>query len=310
MIERSLPGTAVIAVTHNSSGMILDWLRALKNCSGAPPLELCVVDAGSRAEEVSFLREHVAPSVDELIELPNVGFGRACNAGVAATDARVLVFTNPDTRVQSLPDAIVTGASIEGTLLSAMALEPDGALIPFGFEHLPSFSWQARGLLLGQRGDVFRFTAEDPAWVPGATLVIARSDFEATGGFPRDIFMYYEDADLCAKHTQRGGRIRVDPSFIVKHGGGSSAPLSVELDGVGCQSGRIFAARHGHRWHAVALYVLLVAWYMPRRVVLTLLRRAAGRPTAPTIRHLVLSLLFPSIVKRRLGYSAPSEGRP
>lgn len=305
--DASPPVAAVIAVAHNSSESILGWLEALEVLragTGAPRLETCVVDNGSRPGELRFLREHVAPRVDVLVESANVGFGRGCNAGAAATRAPVLIFTNPDTRVRSLPDDVVRGRSIEGTVLAGLGLQADGTSIPLAFEHLPTFWWEARKLLLGGYTDTYTRTAVDPTWALGAALVIARADFEAVGGFCDEIFLFFEDADLCAAHATRGGRVRVDPGFVVEHqGSASSAPTSLELDTVSRQSGRIFAARHGAPWQGAALYLLLVLWYAPRRVAMTLLRRARGQPAAPSIRRLVLSLMFPSIVKRRLGAS-------
>jgi N-acetylglucosaminyl-diphospho-decaprenol L-rhamnosyltransferase len=301
----ALPVATVVVVTHNSSGSILGWLGAVEALSSgteAPRLETCVVDNGSRPDELAFLRQHVGPRVDVLVESSNVGFGRGCNAGAAATRAPVLIFTNPDTRVRSLPDDVASNRPIDGTVLAAMGMEADGSLVPLAFEHLPTFRWEARSLLLGGFIEVYARTAVEPAWALGAALVMARTDFEAVGGFYDKIFLFFEDADICASHVARGGHVRVDPSFVVEHEGSTSTSnTSLELDTISRESGRIFAARHGSGWHAAALYCLLVVWYMPRRVAMTLLRRALGRPASPSIRRLVLSLLFPSVVRRRLG---------
>lgn len=298
------PIAAVVAVTHNSSHAIDSWIDALTALG--VPLELCVVDAGSRPDELARLRERVGGRA-RLVEVDNVGFGRACNAGAAATTAPALIFTNPDTRVRALPSELTSGGSIAGTVLGAIELEADGTRTPLGYAHLPSAGWETRDLLLGNHSNAYVRTAERPAWVSGAALAMARSDFVRAGGFSDELFLYFEDADLCATHVERGGGVRVDPAFVVEHDGGQSSqdhPVGVELDGVARQSGRIFARRHGGRGgraRAAGLYALLLAWYVPRRVAISLLRRLRGRPAPASLRELALNLAFPSRVKRRLG---------
>ena len=88
--DASPPVAAVIAVAHNSSELdcrLAGGAGGAARRPGAPRLETCVVDNGSRPDELRFLREHVAPRVDVLVESANVGFGRGCNAGAAVTQA-------------------------------------------------------------------------------------------------------------------------------------------------------------------------------------------------------------------------------
>lgn len=295
---------AVVAVSHNSSRAIVGWLDAL--AALPQPVEPCVVDSGSRPQELERLRELLEQRGVPLVALPNVGFGRACNAGAAATTAPTVIFSNPDTRILSLPAAVAAGDSIAGTAIGAFDTDPDGRPFPLAFAHLPTARWEALGMLFGRHVDVYPRTAQEPAWLSGAALAMARADVERIGGFSDELFLYFEDADLCARHVEQGGRVRVDPAFRVEHDGASSSephgpPL--DLDGIGRRSGRIFAARHGRRGDAVLLYLLLVCWYLPRRVAMALAARALGRPSNVPIRTTVSGLLFPSRTMRRLGAS-------
>jgi len=301
--EHAPPIAAIVVVTHNSSQVIPGWLDAVEALAETNALELCVVDSGSSEEELQVLRDQVGGRVGALVTLPNVGFGRACNAGAEATSAPVLLFTNPDTRVLSLPAAVQAGEPIDGSVLGAYCLEPDGSRSPLGFRHFPMARLEARNLLLGGHTDTYPRTADNPEWVLGAALAVSRTDFKRIGGFYSGLFLYFEDADLCAVHVERGGRIALDTGFVVEHkGADSSQPrYDVHLDGVARQSGRIFAARHGRRWHAAALYALFVLWYVPRRVAFALVRRALGRYGKGSIRVLVRDLLLPGRVIRRLG---------
>jgi hypothetical protein len=294
---------AVVTVTHNSGHVIEDWLDALERVGGRERLELCVVDSGSRPEERRLLAERVAPRVDVLLERPNLGYGRCSNEGAAASRAPVLLFTNPDTRVRRLPDSAWEG-DLGGRVLGAFKLVAGAPDKPLGFAHPPDARHEAQELLLGRWSRGYARSADAPAWVSGAALLVARSDFERAGGFPPDHFLYFEDADLCARHRARGGRVALDPGFVVEHGSGRSSAVedpervASALDAVNRLSARTFAARHGRAWHRPLLYALLALAYVPRQVVARLLGRRGRR--AGAMSH-ALDLLYPARALRRLG---------
>jgi GT2 family glycosyltransferase len=242
---------------------------------------------------------------------PNLGYGRCSNLGAAAaTDADVLVFTTPDTRVSSLPSCVRNGSPRSGVVLGAVNYN-NGRVLPTGFRHMPSARHESRQLLLGRFSGGYRAAWDDPAWVSGAALIIARDDFKRIGGFSREIFLYFEDADLCARHRERGGTVAIEPDFVIDHEPGTSSSGWCDLDGVARWSGRIFATRHGGWAGAAALYVLLAGYYVPRRVVFTLLRKLFGRGESVRVKQLVLDLLRPRRVLRRLAVpdTLPAESR-
>jgi N-acetylglucosaminyl-diphospho-decaprenol L-rhamnosyltransferase len=302
-------GAAVIVVTHNSGGVIEDWLESLEPFSAREQLELCVVDCGSSPDQVELLRERVAPRVHHLVLERNVGFGAGCNAGAAATAAPVLVFLNPDARLDRLPAGLLDPARVGGTIHgSAVRSQAGGPTRPSGFSALPSARHEAASLVFGRLSRTYQRAWTSPAWVSGGSMVLARRDFEAVGGFDPSIFLFFEDADLCARHRRRGGDVVVDPRFEVIHRGGAGsgdAPDSPSLDAVARQSARLFISRwSGHPVRAVLLYLVLATFYVPRRMAVEMAR---GRgPVIP----MALDLLFPSRVRRRLGASPRPAVRP
>ena len=296
------PRLAAVAVTFNSSGEIHDWISSFEDSGLRDQVELCVVDSGSKPEERLLLTETVAPRVDEFVLRPNWGYGRCCNVGAAHTKADTLLFLNPDAELVSLPSRFLTHGLPDGMLLGAMKRLEDGRLRPLGFTHLPDARWQAENMLLGRFSRAFRYTAERPAWVSGAAMLIKRADFEAVGGFSEDIFLYFEDADLCARHRRRGGIVEVDSEFLIDHAGQASSSGEHGLDAVSRWSGRIFVSRHGGALRARLLYALLVVYYLPRKVLVSLVRRVLGRGSfGRPISQIVLDMLHVRRVLRRLG---------
>jgi N-acetylglucosaminyl-diphospho-decaprenol L-rhamnosyltransferase len=298
------PDAAVIIVSHNSAEPLVACLDALDALAARPRLEICVVDSGSSPEQRSRIRRNIAPRVDHLLERPNLGFGRGCNAGAAATVAPVLLFVNPDTRVLELPPRAMSAAALGRTVLAAVNHVYGGDAIPLGLAHFPTMRREAGQMVLGRFWESFDYTGDRPAWVSGAAMAIARTEFAALGGFTDALFLYYEDADLCARHHARGGGVEVDPAFVVVHEMGTSTPGRDEgLDGVGRLSARIFVARHAGPAQAKLLYAVLVLFYMPRRVALILVRGRLRPAAWQQAGRLALDLIWPSRVLERLAAS-------
>jgi N-acetylglucosaminyl-diphospho-decaprenol L-rhamnosyltransferase len=298
----SLPLLAIIAVTHDSSAEMEAWLAAVDAVRERVPAEICVVDSGSSPAERERMLEIARGRADHVILRPNIGYGGACNAGAAATTAPVLLFTNPDTRLISVPGSALAPGALEGTILSGYVV--DGAVcLPAGFAAMPFARRQAAQLVLGRRARTFARAETNPMWVSGGALMIARGDLRRLGGWAEDYFLYFEDADLCLRHRRRGGGIAVSRELVVQHPRGGDRS---HVEGLVLRSGRRFVTTHQGRRYAVALWVLLVVAYLPRRVGLGALRRLRAPASAsPPLLRLVLDVLVPSRVERRLGVGSP-----
>jgi GT2 family glycosyltransferase len=83
-------------------------------------------------------------------------------------------------------------------------------------------------------------------WVTGAALVMRTSLFESAGRFDEEMFMYYEDKDICARAWSSGFEVVYDPSCSLIHlkGGSSPEDLSPFLRSVYRASQRRYYAKH------------------------------------------------------------------
>jgi GT2 family glycosyltransferase len=299
---------AVVTVTHNSAHAIEGWIDALEQTGHRPRMELCVVDSGSTPDQRELLAERVAPRVDALRTCPNLGYGRCSNVGADATSAPSLLFTNPDTRILSLPADVFERGAPDGRVLGAYKVLPTGERLPLGFKNSPTALWEAQKLVLGRWSRAYVRTVRSPAWVSGSALLIGRMEFERIGGFSDELFLYFEDADLCARHRSMGGRIAVDAGFVIEHGSGKSSEdeerLLAAREAVSRLSARIFAARHGSPWHRPMLYALLALAYAPRRALAAMVRRRGAG-----LASYVADLLVPRRVLRRLGVPDADRAR-
>jgi N-acetylglucosaminyl-diphospho-decaprenol L-rhamnosyltransferase len=285
------------------------WLAGIEASGARDKLEICIVDSGSSPDELRRTREATAGRIDKLVELPNIGYGAASNTGVENTSAPILLFMNPDLEILSLPAPALAGTGLNGEIVGAYAKEPDR---PMAYTNFPSFGEEAQRLVIGAWVRTYGRTTVEPAWVAGAALLIERDDFKRLGGFSDAFFLYFEDADLCARHRAAGGRIQIAEDFVVKHNRGHSTTkeshsnLKGAVDSINHQSARHFASRHGASWQGPTLYALLVVAYLPRRFLVELLRER--RSFSEAVEH-CRCLLNPRRALRQLDAVPPGAGR-
>lgn len=222
---------AVVVVTHNTQAELLACVHTL-GASGAD--EVVVVDSGSTDGSAGAVRAH-HPEV-RVLELENLGFGKAANAGVAVTEAEVVVVANADTRfpagsVRAMAAHLAANPRVGA--LGPLIRFPDGRL-QFSARAFPSIGQAIGHAVLGMwRPDnrwtrAYRLTdwdhqsERDVDWVSGACLALRREAFDQVGGFDPSYFMFVEDVDLCARLWEAGWTVRFSPVAEVTHAVGAS----------------------------------------------------------------------------------------
>lgn len=217
---------AVVIVNHNTRDDLLACVATLAE-GGAD--EVLVADSGSTDGSLDVLGERF-PSVRRLA-LPNVGFGKAANAGAALTGAGQLVIANADTRfppgsLRAMGDYLAAhpGVGALGPLirfpdgriqLSARAFPSIGQAVGHGVFGMwwPSNPWTRAYRLT----DWDHASERDVDWVSGACVAVRRTAFEEVGGFDPAYFMFVEDVDLCARLQAAGWRVVFSPLAEVTH---------------------------------------------------------------------------------------------
>lgn len=230
------PSLSVIIVNVDTAKWLKPCLESLQKQDISESIEVVVVDNGSGDGSADMVR-HNFPSV-RLIRLERtVGFGTANNFGAKRSAAPVLLFLNPDTRLDEgslsalLPrfadhtDCGIAGGAVfdgHGRLERSTGSFP--TLFSMGLGRLLKFLPPARPLL-GRFAHQHWVGYDKPRrvdWVTGAYLWISREVFEQVGGFDPRIFMYCEDVDLCYRVRQLGFEVRFYPEASIVHYGGKS----------------------------------------------------------------------------------------
>jgi len=219
------PITAIV-VAYDSAEVLPACLLALA-AEGIPAI---VVDNASKDATTEVAGAHGATVIRNQC---NEGYGRANNIGVAASHSPYVLIVNPDVEIR--PGA---GAA----LLAAAERYPDvGMLAPRIVEPSGRVFLQPRSMLspphLNRSGAMP--IPEGDACLPflsGACLLIRRELFLSLGGYDPQIFLFYEDDDLCRRMRDAGHALVHVHGAEAGHGRGRSTSSS---------PGRRFTAR----WH-------------------------------------------------------------
>ena len=233
--ERAEPGGAVdvVVVSYNSRATLRACVEPFVDMDG---VDVYVVDNDSRDG-----------SLDTIADLPlhaisraeNEGFAAGCNDGWRAGSAPLVLFLNPDARLdgaslRELVDVLASDSRIG--IVGPRLLAADGRL-EMSQRRFPTVrSTFAQALFLHRlfpraawSDEVVRETAAydvpaSPDWLSGACLLVRRAVLEQIGGWDESFFLYSEDTDICRRTRDAGFDVRYAPTATATHVGGQSSP--------------------------------------------------------------------------------------
>jgi len=205
---------SVVIVTYNSAGQIEDCLASLGRQTGVS-FETIVVDNASQDDSLARARKF--KRVQIIASPENLGFGRGCNLGFAASTGRYVYLLNPDTRLtddRALTDVCRSmAAHPQWGMAGTRVRSADGH-----HEDQPATEYP------GQRHVRHDFTRLPGriAWILGASMIVRRELYTQLGGFDPDFFLYSEETDFCLRLRQAGHEIGQILEVAVEHVGGAS----------------------------------------------------------------------------------------
>jgi N-acetylglucosaminyl-diphospho-decaprenol L-rhamnosyltransferase len=230
---------AFLTINYYCSEMVEELVESTL-AGGDPEIRFVVVDNSPNDPGLDQLAGCSAVTV--LRAGANLGFGAGCNLGldfVLAHDPGTIVWLlNPDARL--LPGAIAT-------VRQALAAEPRPALLGTRIRDLEGHIWFDRGRYDPWLGRLLHRPAPDhtssasavasqatlvptrpsPAnadpltepsdWLSGCSLIFDLEVLHAAPRFDPQIFLDYEDAELCLRLAQQGHPAHVTRAVLVEH---------------------------------------------------------------------------------------------
>jgi len=220
------PETSIIICTRNRAGTLRNLLASLLKLDSDQPqsLEIVLVDNGSTDETrklVLDFKRRAQFSVTYVFE-GRRGVSAAKNAGIAASQGKVLLFTDDDcivppnwlTQARASFDAkdshCIVGGRVE-------RYNPTDAPVTIKTSLEP---------------EILRGCTALPGFLHGCNLAIGRDVFESVGLFdvrfgPGTRLRASEESDLIYRALKQDIPVRYDPNFFVFHNHGRSRPSEV-----------------------------------------------------------------------------------
>lgn len=184
------------------------------------PLErLVVVDNGSTDDSLALLRQRF-PAVPVLANGGNVGFAAGNNVALRDLTSDAALLLNPD---------VILSPGCVGALAAALAADPDVAIAgcklwyPDGetLQHGGGYITHPQAMPghygIGEADAGQHDAARYVDYVIGAAVAVRRTALEQIGLFDEGFFLYYEDADLCARARAAGYRVVYEPRATAVH---------------------------------------------------------------------------------------------
>ena len=248
------PDTVAVIVSYNVAPLLHECLASIAEAAeaGGITVHVVVIDNASSDHSVEVARANRNTTV--VANTRNVGFGLACNQGIAiarAIGSEHVLFLNPDARLA--PDALTAlRNALETSPRHAIAGPdlrfPDGRPQPSRrrFPNLATLlvestplQWRGGGID-GSPGwpliepVIRRYQCADLAdvpgtvdWISGACLLIRVTALAAVGGFDPAFFLYFEETDLAHRLRKSGWTCTYTPEARVFHHRSQSADQNI-----------------------------------------------------------------------------------
>jgi N-acetylglucosaminyl-diphospho-decaprenol L-rhamnosyltransferase len=228
---------SVLIVNYKVYDELAGCLDALAADPDGAAADVLIVDYESDESRLASVLKH-HPRAVGIPRRDNRGFAAGINEAARRASTDLLLMLNPDTRLQPGALAILRDRLLADPQVVAVGprvVSPDssiqatGRAFPtaltglFGRTTLLTKVWPDNPLSRKNLPSAAVDEDIEVDWLAGTCVLVRADAFREIGGFDEGFFLYWEDADLCLRLRERGGRIRYIPSAVVVHALGQSS---------------------------------------------------------------------------------------
>ena len=224
---------AVIVVSTNEARWLRTCLTTVFEHRGECSLDVVVADNESTDGTAELVAQEFPAA--RVVHCVNRGFAHANNRALITTDARYVLFLNPDTEIrQGTFGALIhhLDERPEIGLAGVIQLTPEDEIYPT-IRYFPN-ALRALGQALGSerlplRSKLFRERelhadrygqAVECDWTSGSFMLARREALESAGYLDERFFIYSEEPDLCLRLKEAGWKVCHLPMMTIVHHAG------------------------------------------------------------------------------------------
>lgn len=268
---------AVILINYNSSAYTIDCIkRTIEKTSPSLSYQIVVIDNASEKEDFKTLEAFFISANIENISLIrsdiNTGFGAGNMLGVHYANADFYAFVNNDSLLLNDCLSIILKAmknNSEYGICGPLCYKEDMSILPT-IDHFASPAKEFLGRKFLEKINPIKYpnrktkytVPQQAQFVSGSFMVVKADDFNAVGGFDTNIFLYYEETDLCKRLLKAGKKAFLIPEaeFIHYHGGSTPSALAIKIE-LKISLLYIIRKHYGVLWHRILLSHLQIQYF-------------------------------------------------
>lgn len=233
------PDVSVVVLNWNTRDLLAACLESLRSARTPPAFETIVVDNASSDGSADMVALRF-PEVRLVRNPRNVGYAAGNNVGIRLARGRAVFLLNSDTEVEADALERLFAEMERDPTLGAVAprlVSPDGGTQRACMRFPTLMTAVAFDTWFGRRGPLRREmaryfyedfdheTTRDVEQPPAAALLLRRDALQRVGLLDEDLFLFFNDVDLCRRLRRAGWRIRYLAEARVRHVGGASTRL-------------------------------------------------------------------------------------
>ena len=235
---------AVIIINYNSSKLTIECIESIieKTCETLN-YQIIVVDNCSETIDFENLKNSISKINFKNLQLVkskiNTGFGGGNMLGYQYCNANYVAFVNNDTLflndcLSVLKTAIEEETSI--AVVGGQSYSETGKRM-VAFDHFASITKELFGRDFLEKLNPTKYPKRkleylNPVkvnYVQGSFMLVRTKDFNEVGGFDTNIFLYYEETDLCKRLEKINKMCFLIPDAKYIHYHGASTPQSIAI---------------------------------------------------------------------------------
>ncbi|WP_281239281.1 glycosyltransferase family 2 protein [Flavobacterium praedii] len=268
---------SIILINYNSSKHTINCIQSiLSNTSKQINFQIIITDNCSEKEDYLNLKLFCDSLHNSNIELHrniiNNGFGAGNMFGVQFANAKYLAFVNNDTLFMNDCLAILKNELDKNQnigIAGAQSYKENGDFM-ISLDHFASPTREILGrnfleLINPKKYPRRKKTYSSPTqvnFIPGSFMFVKAIDFYEVGGFDTNIFLYYEETDLCIRLAKKSKFAYLIPEakFIHLHGASTAKSMAIKKE-LKISLLYIIRKHYGFFGHKIVMLFLIIKYF-------------------------------------------------
>jgi GT2 family glycosyltransferase len=268
---------AAILINYNSSTFSKNCIESiLTKTNDLLDYQIIIIDNCSERDDYlkikSFVTQISNPRIQLIRNDINVGFGAGNMLGVHYSNAEYLSFINNDSLLVNDCLTIIIDTMKENPgfgICGPLNYKENGDLLST-IDHFTSPVKELLGRKFLEKINPIKYPNRNKAYtspqkaqlVSGSFMIIKTEDFNAVGGFDTNLFLYFEETDLCKRleKNKKFAYLIPDAKFIHFHGASTPRSILIKIE---LKISLLYVIRkhYGYIWHKILLIHLQIQYF-------------------------------------------------